>query len=48
MTSDTPGCLHRDNSPIDPDEVKTMTVPRNATRFGALQIAICVLALATP
>ena len=24
-----------------------MTVPRNATRFGALQIAICVLALAT-
>jgi hypothetical protein len=47
MTSDTPGCLHRDNSPIDPDEVKTMTVPRNATRFGALQIAICVLALAT-
>jgi hypothetical protein len=25
----------------------TMTVPRNATRFGALQIAICVLAAAT-
>ena len=24
-----------------------MTVPRNATRFGALQVAICVLALAT-
>jgi hypothetical protein len=24
-----------------------MTVPRNATRFGALQIAICVLAAAT-
>jgi uncharacterized membrane protein YphA (DoxX/SURF4 family) len=24
-----------------------MTAPRNATRFGALQIAICVLALAT-
>jgi hypothetical protein len=25
----------------------TVTVPRNATRFGALQVAICVLALAT-
>jgi hypothetical protein len=25
----------------------TMTLPRNATRFGALQIAICVLAAAT-
>src|SRR6476620_9671740 len=25
----------------------TMTVPRNATRFGALNIAICVLAAAT-
>ncbi len=24
-----------------------MTVPRNATRFGALQIAICVLSVAT-
>jgi hypothetical protein len=24
-----------------------MTVPRNATRFGALQVAICVLAAAT-
>lgn len=29
------------------DEVTTMTVPRTTTRFGALQIAICVLALAT-
>jgi len=25
----------------------TMTLPRNATRFGAIQIAICVLAAAT-
>jgi len=25
----------------------TMTIPRSTTRFGALQIAICVLALAT-
>jgi glucan phosphoethanolaminetransferase (alkaline phosphatase superfamily) len=25
----------------------TMTVPRKATRFGAIQIAICVLAVAT-
>jgi glucan phosphoethanolaminetransferase (alkaline phosphatase superfamily) len=25
----------------------TMTYPRNATRFGALQVAICVLAAAT-
>ena len=25
----------------------TVTLPRNATRFGALQIAICVLSLAT-
>jgi len=27
--------------------VTTMTIPRSTTRFGALQIAICVLALAT-
>ena len=25
----------------------TMTLPRNATRFGAMQVAICVLAAAT-
>ena len=36
-----------DDSSRDPDEVMTMTVPRNATRFGAIQIAICALALAT-
>ena len=29
------------------DEVNMMTLPRRTTRFGALQVAICVLALAT-
>jgi hypothetical protein len=47
MTIGIRGCLHLNNSPQRPDEVTTMTAPRNATRFGALQIAICVLAAAT-
>jgi hypothetical protein len=42
-----PAVYTGDNSPGDPDEVTTMTFPRNATRFGALQVAICVLAAAT-
>ena len=37
----------RDSSSSDPDEVMTVTLPRNATRSGALQVAIWVLALAT-
>ena len=36
-----------DDFSSDPDEVMTVTFPRNATRFGAIQIAICVLAAAT-
>ena len=47
MTFDIPGGLHRQQLPGDPNEVTTMTFPRKTTRFGALQVAICVLALAT-
>jgi hypothetical protein len=47
MTFGTPGGLHRRQLPGDPNEVTTMTLPRKTTRFGALQVAICVLALAT-
>jgi hypothetical protein len=47
MTFDTPGGLHRRQLPGDPNEVTTVTFPRKTTRFGALQVAICVLALAT-
>jgi len=46
MRFDTPGGLHRDNS-RQSNEVATMTLPRRTTRFGPLQVAICVLALAT-
>jgi hypothetical protein len=47
MTFDTPGGLHRRQLPGDPNEVTTVTFPRKTARFGALQVAICVLALAT-
>jgi hypothetical protein len=47
MKLDTPGGLHRRQLSDDPNEVRTMTVPRQTTRFGALQIAICALSLAT-
>ncbi len=47
MTLGTPGGLPRRQLPDRPDEVPTMTLPRRTTRFGPLQVAICVLALAT-